>query len=287
MVVSTYINPLMIACAKRVTLAVVLFLAAAAPALADVSEGYDALDRGDYATALRIFEDLAAANDAEAIYALGWMHADGVGMPQDERAAAALFARGADLGLAEAQNALGYAYDFGLGLPVDPATAERWYERAAGQGLLIAKNNLAYSWSKENRNLEAALGLMSEVLAGEPERSTYLDTLGWIYFQLGRYGEAVPALCRAAEIEPGSPEVALHLGDALWRSGHAPEARQSWQRALDLQAKPADLSRSGTHYLGIQDAPTWRAMLEARIATGIPGVTEPNPLPAACAVPTS
>jgi TPR repeat protein len=277
----------MIASMRRAVLAVVLFLAIAAPALADVNEGYDALDRGDYATALRIFEDLAATNDAEAIYALGWMHADGVGVPQDERAAAALFARGANLGLAAAQNALGYAYDFGLGLPADHATAMRWYERAAEQGLLIAKNNLAYSWSEEGRNLETALDMMHEVRAGEPERATYLDTLGWIYFQLGRYGEAVPPLCRAAELEPGSPEVALHLGDALWRSGHAPEARQSWQRALDLQASPADLSRSGSDYLGIQDAPTWRAMLEARIASGIPGAAEPDPLPAACAVPTS
>src|SRR5262245_60961777 len=100
------------------------------------------------------------------------MHADGVGVPQDQRAAAAFFARGADLGLAEAQNALGYAYDFGLGLPVDQAAAIRLYERAARQGLLIAKNNLAYSWSEQGRNIEAALGLMREVLAGEPERAT-------------------------------------------------------------------------------------------------------------------
>jgi TPR repeat protein len=277
----------MIECVRRAALAIVLVLTALAPARADIREGYDALDRGDYATARHIFEDLAATNDAEAIYALGWMYADGTGVPQDARAAAALFARGADLGLAAAQNALGYAYDFGLGLPADHATAMQWYERAAEQGLLIAKNNLAYSWSEEGRNLETALGMMREVLASEPERATYLDTLGWIYFQLGRYGEAMPPLCRAAELEPGSPEVALHLGDALWRGGHAPEARQSWQRALDLQASPADLSRSGADYLGIQDAPSWRAMLEARITTGIPGVAEPDPLPAACAVPTS
>jgi TPR repeat protein len=273
---------------RRAVLAIALFfLAATAPALADVGEGYDALDRGDYATALRIFEDLAAANDAAAIYALGWMHADGVGVPRDERAAAALFTRGADLGQAEAQNALGYAYDFGLGLPVDPAAAQLWYGRAAAQGLLIAKNNLAYSWSEEGRNLEAALDLMREVLAGEPEHSAYLDTLGWIYVRLGRYGEAVPPLCRAAELEPGSPEIALHLGDALWQSGHAADARQAWQRALELQARPADLSKSGADYLAVQGGPAWRAMLETRIATGIPGVAAPAPLPAACAVPTS
>lgn len=274
--------------ARMLTLAVVILLLVAVPARADLGEGYDALDRGDYEAALRIFGELAAANDADALYALGTMHADGLGVPADHRLAAEHFRRAAELGHAGGQVAIGYASDFALGVPHDPAQAERWYAKAMASGSITAMNNLAYSWAERNVRLDEAQPLIKRVLAVEPDNSSYLDTLGWILFKQGRYETSVIPLCRASVLEPGHPEVAIHFGDALWMIGQFARARAQWQRALDLSADPAALSRAGRDYMGIQDE-SWTADLRGRLANGLADLTIPTPveMPRDCADLTS
>src|SRR5215813_13419043 len=99
---------------KRLLVFVLLCVAIAVPAVAataTVEEGWQALDRHEYAAAIAIFEALAAEDNGEAIYALGWMRRTGAGMPRDDNAAVPYFQRAAKLGDARAQNDLGYAYD--------------------------------------------------------------------------------------------------------------------------------------------------------------------------------
>ena len=50
----------------------------------DSQKGFEALDRGDYATALREFKALAAQGHALAQSLLGVMYANGQGVPQDD-----------------------------------------------------------------------------------------------------------------------------------------------------------------------------------------------------------
>ncbi len=50
---------------------------------ADLSVGYEAYQRGDYATALRIFRQLADQGNAAAQFNLGVMYDEGQGVPQD------------------------------------------------------------------------------------------------------------------------------------------------------------------------------------------------------------
>ncbi len=280
---------------KRLVLLVLLCLAFAAPALAaTVEEGWQALDRHDYAAAVAIFEALAAENNGEAIYALGWMRRTGAGMPRDDAAAAPYFERAAKLGNAHAQNDLGYAYDFGIGVPIDHAAAEHWYGEAARAGNLLAMNNLAYNWSLAERNLDLALAMAQKVVAARGDDGPSLDTLGWILYQLGRYPEAVPRLCQAAILDPGTPEIHIHLGDAYWRVGLAGPARLQWQQALALADTPSLLGRTGADYLNAQDLSAWRAMLQDRVKSGVPGAAPPPADSGAgggfndqCSVPTS
>jgi TPR repeat protein len=281
---------------KRLVLLLLLCVAFVAPALAaTVEEGWQALDRHDYATAIAIFEALAAEDNGEAIYALGWMRRTGAGMPRDDAAAVPYFERAAKLGDARAQNDLGYAYDFGIGVPIDHAAAEHWYGEAARAGNLLAMNNLAYNWSLAERNLDLALAMAQKVVAARGDDGPSLDTLGWILYQLGRYDEAVPRLCQAAILDPGTPEIHIHLGDAYWRVGLAGPARLQWQQALALADQPALLGRTGADYLNAQDLPAWRAMLQDRVKSGVPGAAPPQSPDAKpgqgfndqCSVPTS
>jgi TPR repeat protein len=269
---------------------------AAGPAAADsaqdqLDQAWAAYDAGDDAKARALFESLANEGDAEAHYGLGLMDSNGRGAPRDDAAAAEHYSAAANAGLAAAQDALGYMYDFGLGLPLNHDLAEYWYQRATDGGELNAKNNLAYSWIDTGRNVEEALSMLREVLASAPHEAAYLDSYGWALYQLGRYREALPPLCDAARRDPGHPEVQAHLGDAFWRLGRKAEARQQWQRALELAEQPGELSDNGADFLHGIGVEGWRAELIDRLAQGLSGGAPPSPgdspLDESCQVPVS
>ena len=62
----------------------------------------------DPARAAALYCDAARNGDAEAAYALGWMYANGRGLPRNDGYAAALFARAANDGNVYARRMLGY-----------------------------------------------------------------------------------------------------------------------------------------------------------------------------------
>jgi len=121
----------------------VLSLGLAAPAAAgpfeDASAAYE---RGDYATALRIWRALADQGDIRGKTLLGSMYDAGQGVPQDDAEAVNWYRKAADQGDAGAQNNLGLMYDLGRGVPQDDAEALKWYRKAADQGYARAQNNL-------------------------------------------------------------------------------------------------------------------------------------------------
>jgi TPR repeat protein len=204
------------------------------------------------------------------MFALGWLYDSGIGVPQNDAAAARWLTQAAELGHVAAMAGLGYHYDLGLGVPRDRERAESLYRGAAESGDLMATNNLAYGWSVDGRNLDHALALMRTVVAAAPQEPAYLDTLGWILYQMRRYDEAVPPLCEAAVREAGNPEILMHLGDALWRVGRPIEAQQAWQQAIGLIDNPAALSETGQDLMRAQGPAPWRSALEPRLANGLP-----------------
>lgn len=95
-------------------------------------------------------------------------------------------------------------------------------------------NYLGYTLVERGENLDEALRLIRSAVAQRPMSGAITDSLGWAYFRLGDYEQAVTHLERAAELEPASPVIIDHLGDAYWRSGRRIEARFQWQRAISL-----------------------------------------------------
>ncbi len=65
-----------------------------------------------------------------------------------------------------------------------------------------------------------------------PDDGYFIDSLGWAYYRLGRYEEAVGQLERAAEFKASDPVINDHLGDAYWRVGRRDEAKYQWSAAL-------------------------------------------------------
>jgi TPR repeat protein len=254
----------------------VAFLLAPAPVWAGMSEAWDAYDRGDYDTAAQLFRVEADHGDSEAQYMLGVMYANSMLGPRDPADAARWYQKAADQGHPDAEDALGYLYDFGLGVPHDDTKAEALYRRAAEGGSVNGKNNLAFQWAAANKNLDQALAYAREVTAALPKEGAYQDTLGWVLYRLHRYVEALPPLCRAAKLNPASPEIHAHLGDAYWHLGLKANAQMQWQQAFELADRPQLLDDEGQDFLYAEGA-TFRSGIKARLAGG-PG---DGPAPAA------
>jgi tetratricopeptide (TPR) repeat protein len=95
-------------------------------------------------------------------------------------------------------------------------------------------NYLAYSWVEKKQNLDEAEAMLERAVKLRPRDGYIVDSLGWVYFRLGRFDEAVVQLERAVELRPQDPTINDHLGDALWQVGRKNEARFQWHRALSL-----------------------------------------------------
>jgi TPR repeat protein len=102
-----------------------------------------ALDRGEFARALRLLQPLAERGDPEAQLNLANLLRRGLGVPLDYAAAVTWYRKAAEQGDAAAQNALGALFVSGLGVPQDPAQAFDWYRRAAAQGAPAHQFDLA------------------------------------------------------------------------------------------------------------------------------------------------
>ncbi|KIN70737.1 TPR domain protein [Sulfitobacter noctilucae] len=95
-------------------------------------------------------------------------------------------------------------------------------------------NYLGYSMVEQNRNLEEALNMIERAVAASPSSGYIVDSLGWVFYRLGRYEEAVVQMERAVELLAVDPVVNDHLGDVYWAVGRNREAEFQWSRALSF-----------------------------------------------------
>lgn len=103
-----------------------------------------------------------------------------------------------------------------------------------------AYNALGYTLADRlNRPIEAIV-LLEKALSLSPGDAFILDSLGWAHFKAGHLDDAV-RLLREAYAQMRDPEVAAHLGDALWAKGLETEARSVWQEALNAYPNSAVL----------------------------------------------
>jgi Flp pilus assembly protein TadD len=99
-------------------------------------------------------------------------------------------------------------------------------------------NFLGYSWIDRGEKLREAVAMVQRAVDANPKSGAMIDSLGWGYYRLGDYNDAVEKLEEAVAIEAGDPDVNNHLGDAYWQVGRKNEARFQWNRVLTLEPSP-------------------------------------------------
>lgn len=100
-----------------------------------------------------------------------------------------------------------------------------------------ALNALGYSLVTRNERLDEAEEYLLKAHTLSPDDAAITDSLGWLYYHLGRYVDALRLLKQAYEALP-DPEIAAHLGEVLWVTGDKEQATSVWEGAL--RGTPAD-----------------------------------------------
>ena len=103
-----------------------------------------------------------------------------------------------------------------------------------------AYNALGYTLADRTNRITEALELLEKALKLEPDDPFIQDSMGWALFKAKRYSEAVDFLRRAHGARP-DPEIAAHLGEALWMNGDKDEARRIWQGSLQTHPENESL----------------------------------------------
>jgi Flp pilus assembly protein TadD len=105
-------------------------------------------------------------------------------------------------------------------------------------------NYLGYAWIDRGQNLGPAMEMVQKAVAANPRSGAMIDSLGWAYFRMGDYRNAVEYLERAVTLEPSDPDINDHLGDAYWQVGRQIEARFQWTRVVQLKPDAAIQARA-------------------------------------------
>jgi tetratricopeptide (TPR) repeat protein len=106
-----------------------------------------------------------------------------------------------------------------------------------------ALNNLGYFLTEHDQKLEEARDMIERAVRAEPQNPSFLDSLGWVYYKLGKLKEAERYLSDAARRNPTSATIQEHLGDLFKKLGQQEKAVASWRKALSLAAEAADTAR--------------------------------------------
>ena len=96
-------------------------------------------------------------------------------------------------------------------------------------------NYLSYSWIEKGINLEKAKNFIIKAVNSRPRDPYIVDSLGWAYYHLEEYDNAVKELEKAVELKPTDPIINDHLGDAYYKIGRKLEALYQWKKAIDFK----------------------------------------------------
>jgi len=97
-----------------------------------------------------------------------------------------------------------------------------------------ALNFVGYSWADTKVNLDQALEYIRRAIEIKPENGYIHDSLGWVYYRLGKLEQAIKELETATKLSPEDPAILDHLGDVYLESGRVRDALKTYKKALKL-----------------------------------------------------
>ncbi len=108
---------------------------------------------------------------------------------------------------------------------------------------VLILNNFAYSLAERGIKLQEALSMAERAIEKEPKNSSYLDTIGWIYFKLGEYKKAKLNIEEATKIEDNNATLLDHLGDVYFKLGNKTKALENWNKAYKIDSTKNEIKK--------------------------------------------
>ncbi len=125
----------------------------------------------------------------------------------------------------------------------DKAEADFRFALSLSPDQPLVLNYLGYGLVEKGIKMDEAQQMIKKAVKLRPNDAYITDSLGWVYYQLGKYQQAVPVLERAVQLKPLDPIINDHLGDAYWMVGRRLEAEFQWRRALSDKPEEKDAKR--------------------------------------------
>jgi tetratricopeptide (TPR) repeat protein len=96
-------------------------------------------------------------------------------------------------------------------------------------------NYVGYELARLNKNLEEAESMIRLALQLDPKNPSYLDSLAWVYYRMGRLSKAEGILKDVVAKVPDNGEIFFHLACVLRRMNKHQAAALYFGRALELE----------------------------------------------------
>lgn len=113
-------------------------------------------------------------------------------------------------------------------------------------------NYLGYMWAESGTNLERAHEMLTRAVGQDPDNGAYVDSLGWVYFRLGKLDLAEKYLTDATRLMPRDATVHEHLGDLFAKRGNTERALELYRTALSLDPESKDVAKLRTKIAEIE-----------------------------------
>lgn len=125
----------------------------------------------------------------------------------------------------------------------EDAASDSIYQKALEVDSLnaVVNNNYAYSLSERGIRLDDAMRMIKIAVAADSANSSYLDTMGWVYFKLNQFETAKKYIEKAIHYGGEDATMLEHLGDIEFKMGNKKLAKELWQKALKLNISNTEL----------------------------------------------
>ncbi len=184
--------------------------------------------------------------------------------------AAKLFERTAQLAETMAPERLDYDFHFNRGIALERSGRIDESVKEFQQSIQLtpadnpevaanAMNYLGYMWADKGQHLDQAGELIRKANELSPNVNSFIDSLGWLYYQQGKYDEALKEFQRAEAMqetwEPEDAEMLEHLARTYEKMNNREKALEYWKRTLDLKPTNEEVRKRAEAALGIKPEP--------------------------------
>lgn len=118
----------------------------------------------------------------------------------------------------------------------DFQSSDDYYERLLGIDSTnhLVLNNYSYSLAERKTQLGRAYRMAYQAYQSDSLNPSYIDTYGWVLYQMGKYAESEAILSKAIKlVREGQGVVFEHYGDVLYRLQRIEMAMEYWQKARE------------------------------------------------------